>query len=587
VGTLQPTVVIEPDRRTPSQAADSRQSLPGELEEVVPYRGGTAALLFALVLAIMWIAQLAVGFLGRGAHPHHFPWATAAQRASVAELATYANDIAFGLGVAVGIATYVVSRKVALTSIGTQRLSQAFFLSSSAVIAFGESWGPVPPFLTGISWLAVWLIMYPLLVPAPPRRALVNGLVAASMLPLANAVAIAGFGDASGIAVVAPRVVGCYAAAGAGFIAARTIYNLGRKVESARRLGAYNLVEQLGQGGMGQVWRAEHRQLARPAAIKIIRPDHHGGDHADVLRRRFEREARATARLQSPHTIEVYDYGGMPDGSFYYVMELLDGIDLDSLIRLHGPQPAERVIHILLQACSSLEEAHACGLLHRDVKPANLFLCRKGVDLDVVKILDFGLVKSVEPRPGASTTFATKLTAEGMTSGTPAYMAPEAATGRKDVDTRSDLYSLGCVAYFLLTGQPVFVGTPMKVLLAHVHDVPQTPSERLATPIHEGLETIVMRLLAKQRTDRQASARELSDELRALVVDDPWTRERAEAWWDVYLPRGALRPLTESQPIGDPGHDESSTADTRPALDAAGAASQLSEERRSAGGRDG
>jgi serine/threonine protein kinase len=562
VGSLQPTVVVvEPEH---GRSGDSRQSLPGELEEIVPQRSGTAAIVFAAVVAVMWASMVLIGLLSNGVYPHRYPWATPEQRARVAESLTYGPDVTFAVGILAGIATFAISRRVVLTAIGAHRLAQAFFILSSWVIAIAESWGPTPPFLNGISWLAAWLIMYPLLVPAPPRRALTSGLVAATALPCAYGISVVIFGETSSLGVVAPRVIGCYLAAAAGFIASHTMYSLGREVESARQLGAYNLVELLGQGGMGQVWRAEHRQLARPAAIKIIRPDHKSGDHSDVLRRRFEREARATARLQSPHTIEVYDYGGIADGSFYYVMELLDGIDLDTLVRDHGPQPAERVASIMRQATSSLEEAHGVGLLHRDVKPANLFLCRKGADVDVVKVLDFGLVKSTQSHPQAPAAFATKLTAEGMTSGTPAYMAPEAATGRKDVDARSDIYSLGCVAYFLLTGEPVFGGTPMKVLLAHVHDAPEPPAQRLGAPVHEGLSALVMRCLAKQREARPANVRAVADELAQLVFATPWTRERAEAWWTEHLPPGTRRVVTEtSSPIpADDGSPRPATADT-------------------------
>jgi serine/threonine protein kinase len=562
VGSLQPTVVVvEPERGPPG---DSRQSLPGELEEIVPHRSGTAAIVFAAVVAVMWASMVVIGLVSKGVYPHRYPWATAEQRARVDHVLSYGPDITFAIGILAGIVTFAISRRKILTAVGAHRLAQAFFILSSWVIAVAESWGPTPPFLNGISWLAAWVIMYPLLVPAPPRRALTSGLIAATALPCAYAISVAVFGESSSLGVVAPRVIGCYLAAAAGFIAAHTMYSLGREVESARQLGAYNLVELLGQGGMGQVWRAEHRQLARPAAIKIIRPDHKAGDHADVLRRRFEREARATARLQSPHTIEVYDYGGIADGSFYYVMELLDGIDLDTLVRDHGPQPAERVASILRQAASSLEEAHGDGLLHRDIKPANLFLCRKGADVDFVKVLDFGLVKSTQSQAQAPVGFATKLTAEGMTSGTPAYMAPEAATGRKDVDARSDIYSLGCVAYFLLTGEPVFGGTPMKILLAHVHDAPQTPGDRLGAPVHEGLSALIMRCLAKQREGRPATIRAVADELATLTFATPWTRERAEAWWAEHLPPGTRRRVTDtSSPIAvDGGPSRPETSDT-------------------------
>ena len=240
----------------------------------------------------------------------------------------------------------------------------------------------------------------------------------------------------------------------------------------ALRCGSYELLEPLGQGGMGEVWRARHVQLERPAAVKRIRAEllASGGEDATTVLRRFRREVQATSALRSPHTVAVYDYGAADDGAFYYAMELLEGLDLRTLVERHGPLPPERAVHFLLQACDSLAEAHAAGLTHRDVKPANLFVCKLGLVHDFVKVLDFGLVK---PAPGSGLA-ETQLTVGAAAMGSPAFMPPEVAEGAATVDARSDVYSLGCVAYWLLTGRLVFeADTAMRMLVDHVGREPQ------------------------------------------------------------------------------------------------------------------
>src|SRR5215218_5525912 len=260
-------------------------------------------------------------------------------------------------------------------------------------------------------------------------------------------------------------------------ITSRVTYGLRRQVAEANELGQYVLEEKIGGGGMGEVWRARHRLLIRPAAIKLIRPQTSGD--AELLLRRFEREARATAALKSPHTVQLYDFGATEDGRLYYVMELLEGLDLDTLVRQHGPVPAERVVHILRQVCSSLQDAHQNGLVHRDIKPANVVVSRAGTTFDFAKVLDFGLVK-LDPERKAEAERkaegdAVKLTSDGSTSGTPAFMAPEVVLGAADTDHRVDLYALGCVGYWLLTGKLVFGGkNVVEVMFHHAH----TPAPR-------------------------------------------------------------------------------------------------------------
>ena len=287
---------------------------------------------------------------------------------------------------------------------------------------------------------------------------------------------------------------------------------------------------------MGEVWRARHRMLARPAAIKLIRRPLGGGAVSQLLQGRFEQEAQAIARLRSPHTVELFDYGVAADGAFYFVMELLDGLDANALVRRHGPLPSERAVFVLRQVCHSLSEAESCGLVHRDIKPANIFLCRYGEDHDFVKVLDFGLVKALD----AGAAPATDLTAESFVQGTPAFIAPEQALGGAGVDGRADIYATGCVAYWLLTGQYVFTGdTPMAVLMHHVHTAPVPPSVRIGRPIPAALEQVVLACLAKDPGDRPQTARELSRRLDEADAAERWNEARAREWWIAHEPAGA------------------------------------------------
>ena len=261
------------------------------------------------------------------------------------------------------------------------------------------------------------------------------------------------------------------------YVGARVIYALGKEVTRARALGGYRLVERLGAGGMGEVWRAEHHLLARPAAIKLVRPEFvatSDGARNRQFQERLGREAQATALMRSPHTIEIYDFGVANDGTFYYVMELLDGFDLETLVKRFGPIPAERAIKLLIQVCHSLGEAHAQGLIHRDIKPANVYACRYGREVDFVKVLDFGMVKSQRNSEGDDA--ETKLTGPDAVCGTPAFMAPEQVLGNRLVDGRTDLYAVGCLAYWLVTGQLVFKGQrAMEILMQHTQAVPVPP----------------------------------------------------------------------------------------------------------------
>ncbi len=301
---------------------------------------------------------------------------------------------------------------------------------------------------------------------------------------------------------------------------------LNRKLQSrvleARQLGQYKLEKKIGEGGMGTVYRARHALLRRPTAIKLLLPEK-ATKHAIM---RFEREVRHTAKLTSPNTVAIFDYGRTPDGIFYYAMEYLPGLTLSELVDREGALPQSRVLHILKQVAASLAEAHAVGLIHRDVKPSNIILCERGGVFDFTKVLDFGLVREMNQ----SDTLA--LTAVGSVAGTPLYLSPEAIDQSTTVDGRIDLYALGAVAYFLLVGDHMFTGnSALEICAQHLNTVPIRPSRRTTNPIDPAFEALVLRLLAKNRDERPDDARALVDELRALNGVAPWTPGEAQAWW--------------------------------------------------------
>ena len=394
--------------------------------------------------------------------------------------------------------------------------------------------------LPNLTWVPAIIILFALVMPGTPRQILGGSILAGGMVPLS-----VGLLDLADMVVVNEEVYGgsSFASALAVFMAymsARVVYGLGKQVAEARQLGSYQLETRLGQGGMGEVWTARHRLLARPAAIKLIRSDYFDATKPEValeLRSRFEREAQATAELRSPHTVTLFDFGSAADGTFFYVMELLEGLDTETLVRDFGPLPWERVTHILRQACHSLSEAHARGMVHRDIKPANLFLCRYGEELDFVKVLDFGLVKSGEWAGDEQSS----LTRDNVVQGTPGYLAPEQALGRASIDGRADLYALGCVAYWLLTGERVFTGeTPIEVITHHAHEAPVPPSQRTELEVPNSLEALVLSCLEKEPAARPDSARVIIERLETIEREErtQWTETQASGWWTTHHPLG-------------------------------------------------
>jgi serine/threonine-protein kinase len=310
-------------------------------------------------------------------------------------------------------------------------------------------------------------------------------------------------------------------------VGARVIFGLRTEADKIKRLGQYVLEEKIGEGGMGIVYRASHAMLRRPTAVKLLPPEKTGEDTI----RRFEREVQFTSRLSHPCTVAIFDYGRTPDGVFYYAMEYLDGVNLEDLVRIEGPQPAARVIHILQQVCGALTEAHEVGLIHRDIKPANVILCERGGIPDVAKVVDFGLVKAIAATDADATVLAT---VQHALTGTPMYMAPEAIKGDQGVDGRSDLYALGAVGYFLITGAPVFEAQNiMEIVGHHLHTEPPPLADRSDATVLPEFEAVVMRCLAKNPDDRFPTARALAQALAACATRCPWSLEQAGSSWEI------------------------------------------------------
>ncbi len=505
-----PAVRIQPRRSAPGLGGGAPRRLPRDLVERANKRLASATLMCALAFATA------------------FPVMNLSPPESMGNLAI-ANIVAavctiFALG------AYALTR----TKIEPDRLLDfglVFEVVMGFGIAFAETFATYSPnaSVRGVSWLCVFIVIFPLIVPSTPGKTFIASVATATMSPIALVIIIALGAPAPSMVTFLYLVLPTYFAAGLAVLCTRIINRLTSDVERARRMGSYQLVQMLGRGGMGEVWRAKHRMLARPAAIKLVNAEVLAGrEGSDVLtlKKRFEREAQVTASLTSPHTIQLFDFGITDDGTLYYVMEMLNGVDCETLVRDHGPVPPERAAHILRQVAESLAEAHEAGLVHRDIKPANIYLCRLGGADDHVKVLDFGLVAHTTGVDNDET----RLTADGTVTGTPAYMAPEMITGDRELDNRTDLYSLGCVGYWLLTAQLVFTGTPVQVVYGHVEKEPTPPSSRVVTEIPSDLERLVLACLSKEPGARPMDARQF---IRRLAECDltTWTNDDATAWW--------------------------------------------------------
>jgi eukaryotic-like serine/threonine-protein kinase len=428
------------------------------------------------------------------------------------------------------------------------RLGVGYEVLTGWVIAIGGTFQEVArhghvPFLT---WAAALVIVFPLIVPTPPRTTLALGLATGASAPAAVAIVSAlGLVEAHGGTYVEVLVSPIIATAFA-YFGSRVVYGLNRDYVAAAQAGSYVLRTKLGEGGMGEVWRADHQSLARPAAVKLIRVDRLGvdaGENAAV--ERFEREAQATALLRSPHTVAIYDYGVTDQGALFYAMELLDGIDLDSLVQRFGALPPARVAHILSQVAASLAEAHDKDLIHRDVKPANIYLCRYGLVADFVKVLDFGLVKAHGELGGAH---RVSLSKSGTIQGTPAFIAPEQIADGRAVTAAADVYALGCVAYYLLAGRVPFAGrTVMEVMVQHLSVPPQPLADLVPNLVPAELEALVLDCMAKDPARRPASMQVVSERLAQIAMTERWTQSHAQVWWHDHptaAPLGTTQPPT-------------------------------------------
>ncbi len=519
--------VIAREFTTPAEGASPVPAgalLPPDLLSQSCKRVGTAALVFAG----LWLTGILIQLVRRSFFLDAMP--VYMQEHWPVPGAYFASA-----GVLLSLIMMVLAGKLSHRPVLLLDMGLVFMVLTSAIIAGWNQWIPIEG-RTGptISWICIIILVYPTIAPNTPGKILAAGLAAASMDPLGVL-----FASMRGVPVSAtgfelftafwPN----YLCAVLAMLPARIIGRLGRQVRQARELGSYRLENVIGKGGMGEVYRARHRLLARPAAIKLIRPDLLGTSReAQVTLSRFRREAEVVATLRSPHTIELYDFGVTNEGSFYFVMELLEGMDLESLINRFGPLPADRVVYLTIQACQSLAEAHHRGMIHRDIKPSNIHTCRMGLEVDFIKVLDFGLVKA-ESLPGRD---VTHLTSPELTTGTPAFMAPEMIEDGGSVGPRIDIYALGCVMYWMLTGQLVFDAVnAVAMLMKHVNDTPEPPSSRSEQHIPHELDAIVMACLAKKPEDRPSDANELARQLAACPLQESWTDERAGRWWQAHL----------------------------------------------------
>src|SRR4051812_12508917 len=522
--------------RTTTTASRPGQSLPSELLGQTCRRVGIVSIVFASLWVITLILNnIVAGWLG--------------QMAFMQALWPFPGNLVSSIGVASSLGMTWLARRLSgkpmLLDVGA-----GFLVLQCLLIAILSQWAPVP-ISPRVSWVCIPILFYPAIVPNTPRRTLITSLLAASMEPVALGLShLRGAQVPLNTFYILWDFLPTYICAFLVVIPVKIIHGLGQQVRRARELGSYRLEEPLGKGGMGEVYRATHQMLARPAAIKLIRSELIGSSSpsaAKVIIERFRREAEAAASLRSPHTINLYDFGISQDGTFFLVMELLDGLDLETLIERYGPVPAERAVHLLRQACESLAEAHTRGLVHRDIKPSNIFTCRMGLDVDFVKVLDFGLVKAM----GEGDREATMLTEPDSTTGTPAYIAPEVIRGDRVPDHRLDIYTLGCVGYWLLTGRLVFQApNAIQLMYQHANATAVAPSQRSELEVPADLDRIILSCLAKLPEDRPQSAHELSRLLAATAAGNGWTEERAHRWWDRHHPAaGALRSAETRQQV--------------------------------------
>lgn len=473
-------------------------------------------------------------------------------------ISTHVTDAIALISVLLSLALFFYTRRKDLNPKFVLNLGLVYMVLTALAIGLVTHWHQPPGGRTAdpmITWIGAVVLMSAAIVPNDPLKTLVAGLIAASMNPISMLIArVRGVWDFGPVSNVLVKYYPDYMLVVVSVVISLVVTKLGHSVAQAREMGSYRLISKLGKGGMGEVWRARHRMLARDAAIKLIQPEmlsRSTAQSAEMIRRRFEQEAKTTATLRSPHTVALYDYGVTEDGVFYYVMELLDGVDLETLVKRFGPLSPARVVHIMKQMCRSLADAHQRGMIHRDIKPTNVVLCRMGNEYDFTKVLDFGLVKVMDRQEVG-------MTVVGAMMGTPAHIAPELALGDPNIDGRTDLYGLGCVAYWLVAGRPVFEekGTTA-MTLAHLNKVPVRPSEKLGHDVPAALERVIMMCLSKEPSERPANADSLLRMLNNLDDIGDWTADDAEAWWRMNIPEGVA--IEDGAPMLDPSPSAYST----------------------------
>jgi len=459
-----------------------------------------------LVLFVVWTGELLLAVFG------------GAELSTVDSLAAL-----FALVASLGLLAAVSKRKLPRNQ--WVMIGFAYMLFLVAAAAVGRHEGEMVA--RGWPGGAILVILFPVMFPAPGRAALAFGLA----------------GWAADIAVAfhygrTPADFGGWVGLYHGYLMG-TIFSvalaylqrrIGQTEITSSNLGSYNLVEKLGEGGMGEVWRADHTLLKRGAAVKLIHPKRARDPKSAVAyRKRFEREVQSASRLRSPYTVEIFDYGEREDGVLWFAMELIDGLDMVELTFRNRPLHIERIVHLLSQVCHSLEEAHEHGLVHRDIKPNNVMVGRMGAEYDFVKVLDFGLVKLEETKEDV------KLTRAGATPGTPGFMAPEQIMTPSEVDPRADIYSVGCLAYFLVTGRLVFEADDWeRVKMAHVKNPVVPPSDRTDFDVPAEMDAVIMKCLEKDPDDRFQTIGKLAEALAAVPVEEPWTRARAKKEWTLH-----------------------------------------------------
>ena len=506
---------LEPGRLLGATPSDLTGPLPADLSLAAARRLGVVCLVWASLWGLGLVLNNLVGPLLSPGKPLDDAWPSPG------------NPVA-AVVILVSLGLFGYTRRRSAKSKVSLDLGLWYEAALALAIGIVNQWTPN---ITGLSWICALVLIHPTIVPNTAGKTLAAALAAASMDPAGLLISHLRGVEMPAFSQVLWYLLPTYICAFLAVLPAHILTRMGREVREARELGSYRLGELLGRGGMGEVYAARHRMLHRPAAIKLIRPAP-GVKVSDVVVERFKREAQTAANLHSPHTIALYDFGTTARGEFYYVMELLNGLDLEVLVERFGEVPPARVVHMLTQACASLSEAHALGLVHRDIKPANLLTCWLGLEADFVKVLDFGLVKRrFDEEEGSA-----KLTRPDNTPGTPAYVSPEMLRG-DPVDGRADLYALGCVAHWLLAGRLVFVeDTPMKVLLAHASREPEPPSVHAEQAIPRALDEAVLACLAKDPARRPESATALARRLSACDAGAPWTQEDAAAWWRKHVP---------------------------------------------------